>query len=85
VTGVQTCALPIWRIKNESGSFVFKPVKLDYFPPVSEESVKNCLEKRLQAVSQTGKKVTFFFREYISPLEQINRIMRLTKKAGLPG
>ncbi len=75
----------IGRIKNENGSFVFKPVKLDFFPPDSEETVENCLEKRLQAVSQTGKKVTFFFREYISPLEQINRIMRLTKKPGLPG
>jgi hypothetical protein len=73
----------IGRIKNEDGTFLFVAEKKGFFPPNAREVSQNCLEKRMRAVSQTGKNVTFYFRKYISPLERINRIMGLTQKPGL--
>ncbi len=74
----------IGEITGGGNSFTFHSRKPSFFPEDSERSVDNCLGKKITAISDNGKHVRFFFRKYISPLERINRIMRLTSHPGPP-
>jgi hypothetical protein len=40
----------------------------------------DCLDKPIRAVSTSGREITFHFHEYVSPLEQLNRLMRSVPK-----
>lgn len=75
------CIAEISGGSDEIHLYVRKP---EYFPEDMEPEVTNCLEKRITAIGSNGKQVRFFFRKYISPLERINKIMRLTSKPGPP-
>ena len=74
----------IGKLENSRGAFRFVPENGEMFPPPFNKPVENCLDKTIRAVSSTGRIVEFHFKEYISPLEQINRIMRLTQHPGPP-
>ncbi len=74
----------IGEFVGKNGNFYFYPKKLSFFPEDTPEVFENCLNTRLIALSNNGKPVTFYFRKYISPLEKINRIMRLTSTPGVP-
>ena len=74
----------IGEISGNGDNLTFHPRKPSFFPDNSESSVTDCLRKKITAISDNGKRVCFYFRKYISPLERINRIMRLTAQPGLP-
>jgi hypothetical protein len=74
----------IGKVENSKGSIHFIPLKKEYFTNQFQTVRKNCLNYTIELISDTNKHVTFFFQEYISPLERINRIMCLTKTSGLP-
>ncbi len=65
----------IGDIRNDSGRYRFVPQKPEYFVDL-DEPLMDCLGKPIRAVSSRGREVTFRFLEYISPLEEINRLMR---------
>jgi Mg-chelatase subunit ChlD len=69
----------IGEIRNDGRQYRFVPKKLQYFRDMHKPLV-DCLGKQIRAVSARGREVTFHFHEYISPLEEINRLMRSVPK-----
>lgn len=71
--------LPMHRhigdIKNEKDRYLFIPRKVEYFPHLSAP-LPDCLGKKIEVLSKHGQVVTFYFEKYISPLEEINTLMR---------
>jgi hypothetical protein len=65
----------IGEVRNVEGRYIFSPVKKDFFPSLSGP-VQDCLGKDIGFVASGGKPMTLHFRQWISPLEEINRIMR---------
>ncbi len=61
-------------IQNEDNTYIFKPLKPELFPD-TQEQIQDCLHKEICVISPKGFKLTLYFREYISPLEEINRLM----------
>jgi len=74
---IQVIDLPrnIARIRNDGGHFVFQVRKEEYFPDLVDP-LADCLNKEIEAVSEKGQRVVLNFKRYISPLEEINNIMR---------
>jgi Mg-chelatase subunit ChlD len=65
----------IAEIRNVDGRYVFTPLRSELFPGVSG-AVENCLGREIPFVSSKGRQLSLHFREWVSPLEEINRIMR---------
>jgi hypothetical protein len=63
------------EIRNEKGTYVFTPLRPECFPQLSGP-VKDCLEKEIPFTTSKGKDLTIRFRTWVSPLEEINRLMR---------
>lgn len=74
----------IGELTGSDEDFTFYPRRKEFFPEDMEPEVPGCLQKKITAVAANGKKVRFYFRKYISPLDRINKIMRLTKTPGPP-
>jgi len=74
---IQVIDLPrnIALIRNDGGHFVFEVKKEEYFPDLVDP-LSDCLNIGIEAVSKKGQKVILNFKRYISPLEEINNIMR---------
>jgi hypothetical protein len=74
---IQVIDLPrnIALIRNDGGHFIFQVKKEEYFPDLVDP-LADCLNKKIEAVSLKGQKVVLIFERYISPLEEINNIMR---------
>ena len=74
---IQVIDLPrnIALIHNDGDHFIFQVKKEEYFPELVDPMI-DCLNKRIEAVSHKGQKVVLLFKRYISPLEEINNIMR---------
>ena len=49
-----------------------------------EDEIVDCLDRDIHLLSRSGREVRIRFRRFVSRLEQINRIMHLTDKAGAP-
>ncbi len=77
VFSIQVIDLPrnIALIHNDGGHFVFQAKKEEYFPDLVD-SIADCLNKRIEVVSGKGQEVVLIFERYVSPLEEINNIMR---------
>jgi len=43
--------------------------------------LEDCLNREIQALSLHGREVRFVFQEYVSPLAEINRLLRSVKSA----
>jgi hypothetical protein len=69
----------IGDIRNDGKKYSFVPRRPEYFPELSKP-LDHCLDKPIRAVSSRGREITFHFHEYISPLEQLNRLMRSVPK-----
>lgn len=69
----------IGEIRNDGKQYRFVPKKLEYFQDLNKP-LADCLGKPVRAVSARGREVTFHFHEYVSPLEEINRLMRSVPK-----
>ncbi|MBN1834396.1 MAG: hypothetical protein JW820_01030, partial [Spirochaetales bacterium] len=62
-------------LKNDGKQLVFVPTKTEYFVELTGP-LPDCLGKPIRAESIRGYPVVFSFHEYVSPLEEINRLMR---------
>jgi hypothetical protein len=69
----------IGDIRNDGKKYRFIPRRPEYFPDLSKP-LDHCLDKPIRAVSSRGREITFHFHEYVSPLEQLNRLMRSVPK-----
>ncbi len=65
----------IAEIRNVDGKFVFTPLRPECFPGTTLP-VEDCLGKAIPFVSSKGRQHVLYFREWVSPLEEVNRIMR---------
>ena len=64
----------IGEIRNVEGTYVFTPLRAELFPGISG-SVEDCLEKEIPFVSPRGKELSLHFRQWVSPLDEINALM----------
>ena len=71
----------IAEIRNENGSYVFTPRRPECFPRLSGP-VTDCLEKDIPFTTARGQELTLSFRKWVSPLEEINRLMRSISREG---
>jgi hypothetical protein len=69
----------IGEIHNDGKQYRFIPRRSEHLPEL-DKPLGDCLDKPIRAVSSRGREVTFHFREYVSPLEQLNRLMRSVPK-----
>jgi hypothetical protein len=69
----------IGDIRYNGKKYSFIPRKAEHFPDLSKP-LADCLDKPIRAVSTSGREITFHFHEYVSPLEQLNRLMRSVPK-----
>ena len=65
----------IAEIRNVDGRYVFRVMRAELFPGV-DAKVEDCLDKEIPFVNAKGRQMTLLFREWASPLDEINRIMR---------
>ncbi|HET6486683.1 MAG TPA: hypothetical protein VFH83_09705 [Spirochaetia bacterium] len=65
----------IAEIRNENGTFVFRPLRAELFPDVPGP-VENCLDRRIPFMSPKGMPLTLVFRPWVSPLDEVNAILR---------
>lgn len=64
----------IAEVRNEGSRYVFRPLRPEYFPGLSGD-VADCLNREILALTPRGKKVSMQFREYVSPVDEINSLM----------
>jgi Mg-chelatase subunit ChlD len=64
----------IGEIRNVEGKYVFTPLRTELFPGI-EGSVEDCLDKEIPFVSPRGKELSLHFRQWVSPLDEINALM----------
>jgi hypothetical protein len=74
----------IAEIRNVDGSYVFTPLKAELFPGLSGP-VEDCLGKDIPFVSPRGMELSLHFRQWISPLDEINALMRQARSLDMPG
>ena len=66
---------PSREIRNVDGTYVFTPLRAELFPGLSGP-VEDCLGKEIPFVSPRGMELSLHFRQWVSPLEEINTLMR---------
>ena len=71
----------IAEIRNQDGKYVFTPLKAEMFPGLGGP-VEDCLGKEIPFVGPQGREMSLHFRQWVSPLEEINRIMRSVRHEG---
>ncbi len=69
----------IGDVRYDGKKYSFIPRKAEHFPDPTKP-LSDCLDKPIRAVSSRGREITFHFHEYVSPLEQLNRLMRSVPK-----
>ena len=74
----------IAEIFLDDGLLTFKPLIKDFFPDLPDGKVTDCLNMPIRVVNKQGVETSIMFREWISPVEKLNRIMHLVDKKGLP-
>ncbi|MFP4362424.1 MAG: VWA domain-containing protein [Spirochaetia bacterium] len=71
----------IAEIQRQDELFIFKPLKQEYFPDIGNE-LKDCVNVPIKVRTEAGKEFYIRFIPYVSQLEEINRILSLTRKPG---
>jgi len=64
-------------ISFDGETYTFKPRRMEFFPKL-EGPVEDCLGKPIPAQSGKGYSITIRFLRYVSPLEEINRILHMS-------
>lgn len=79
---VQVIDLPkkIAFIHNDKGNYILKVKKEKYFPGLADP-LTDCLNRKIEVVSKKNKKIFLIFERYISPLEEINNLMRSIRRS----
>lgn len=70
----------IGQIRNQDGAYVFTPQRMELFPSLSGP-VEDCLGREIPFVSPKGMELALHFRVWVSPLEEINRILRQARSS----
>ena len=65
----------IAEIRNVDGRYVFTALKPELFPSLTGP-VEDCLEKEIPFMSPRGMELALHFRQWVSPLDEINSLMR---------
>jgi Mg-chelatase subunit ChlD len=71
----------IAEIRNKDGRYVFNPLRKDAFPGL-DGPIEDCMEVEIPFVGPRGRQMSLYFREWVSPLNEINRIMRSVRYEG---
>ncbi len=71
----------IAEITNDNGTYVFTPLRPELFPRLSGPVV-GCLGQEIPFTTPKGRDLTVSFRTWVSPLEEINRLMRSVSREG---
>lgn len=72
----------IAEIRNVDGTYVFTALKTELFPGLSGP-VEDCLEKEIPFVSPRGMEMSLTFRQWVSPLDEINTLLRQAKSGSM--
>ena len=70
-------------IECTGDDFIFTPEIKEYFPDL-DGPMHNCLNKKIRVVNKDSHLFYIEFRQWISELEKINRILSMTKHSGAP-
>jgi hypothetical protein len=73
----------IAKIECTGDDFVFYPVQEEMFPEI-DGPLPGCLNKLVKVVNKDGKTFYIEFRQWVSELEKLNRILTMTRESGLP-
>lgn len=65
----------IAEIVYDGSQYSFIPLKKVYFPGV-RDNIAGCLNEWIAGVADNGQEFSLIFREYVSPLEELNKLMR---------
>jgi hypothetical protein len=65
----------IGEIRNVDGKYTFTPLRSEMFPKISGP-LEGCLNADIPFVGPRGRELVLHFREWVSPLEEINRLLR---------
>jgi hypothetical protein len=68
----------IGRLANVDGRYVFTPLRHDMFSAVPGP-VEDCLGAGIPFTAPNGRQYTLTFDRWVSPLEEINRILGQTR------
>jgi len=71
----------IAQITNDNGTYVFTPLRPELFPQLSGPVV-GCLDQEIPFTTPKGRELALSFRTWVSPLEEINRLMRSVSREG---
>jgi hypothetical protein len=74
----------IAEIRNVDGTYVFTPLRAEMFPELSGP-IEDCLGKEIPFVSPRGMELSLHFRQWVSPLEEINALMRQARSLDMSG
>lgn len=77
------CPPRIAEIVRREEDYLFLPLKRELFPGIEAE-LPDCIGKEIRIRLEQGREVTIVFRRYVSPLDEVNRIMHLIDKPGPP-
>jgi hypothetical protein len=69
------------EISNDNGTYVFTPLRPELFPQIGGPIV-GCLDQEIPFTTPKGRELTLSFRRWVSPLEEINRLMRSVSREG---
>jgi hypothetical protein len=69
------------ELRFDGNVYTFVPTKPEFFPELSAP-LPSFLGQPITLLSKDGRRLTLYFREWISPLEEVNRIMHLADKPG---
>ena len=72
----------IGELTHDGQGFVFVPLRVEFFPDLGGP-VHDCLGKNIRLRTKDKREVGISFHEYVSPLDQVNRIMHLIDKPGV--
>ena len=67
------------EIRNVEGHYLFTPLRTELFPGLSGP-VEDCLEVEIPFVTPRGREMSLHFREWVSPLEEINSLLRIARE-----
>ena len=74
----------IAEISHSEGKYILKIKDKEYFPDISEDYSVISMNSIINIKTESGMIIECYFYEYISPLEKINNIMKLTESPGRP-
>ena len=74
----------IASLKFDGENYIFTPLRPEFFPEIGDKEINNPLEKNIKIKTEKNHILSIRFWEYISPLEKINSIMKLTEHRGIP-